>query len=66
MQVGKVLEGTVTHLKPFGAFVDVGLVEDGLVHVSQISADRVTKIEDIMKTGDKIKVRCAPAVTLCS
>jgi small subunit ribosomal protein S1 len=56
LAVGDVREGTVTRLVPFGAFVDLGGVE-GLVHISQISHQRVEKPESILKAGQKVKVK---------
>ena len=42
----------------FGAFVTILPGKDGLVHVSQISSDRVEKVGDVLKEGDVVKVRC--------
>lgn len=50
--------GTVQSVKPYGAFVDIGGV-NGLLHISQISEDRVTNVEAVLSEGDKLKVgRC--------
>ncbi len=54
---GQVLEGVVSGLAPFGAFVDIGVGRDGLVHISQLSDKRVGKVEDVVKVGDKVSVR---------
>lgn len=54
--VGDIIEGTVSRLTGFGAFVDVGGV-DGLVHISEISYKHVDKPSDVLKTGQKIKVK---------
>ncbi|KRM55989.1 30S ribosomal protein S1 [Lacticaseibacillus sharpeae JCM 1186 = DSM 20505] len=56
LAVGDVLEGKVARLTNFGAFVDLGGV-DGLVHVSQISFDRVDKPSDVLKVGQEVKVK---------
>ena len=56
LQVGDLLEGTVRSVREFGAFVDIGDGVDGLVHVSQLSWDRVAKPEDVLKQGDKVRV----------
>lgn len=57
LKAGMVLEGVVTNVTAFGAFVDVGVHQDGLVHVSQL-ADRFVKTpSDVVKVGDKITVR---------
>jgi predicted RNA-binding protein with RPS1 domain len=52
-----VLDGTVSGLAPFGAFVDIGVGRDGLVHISALSSSRVGKVEDVVKVGDKVTVR---------
>ncbi|MCI8833575.1 MAG: polyribonucleotide nucleotidyltransferase [Clostridia bacterium] len=57
IEVDGIYEGLVTKITTFGAFVDVGAGKEGLLHISKISKQRVAKIEDILKVGDKIKVR---------
>lgn len=54
---GLVTEGTVETLTDFGAFVDIGEGLSGLVHVSRISHERVKLPSDVLKVGDKVKVR---------
>ena len=54
---GQILEGTVSGLAPFGAFVDIGVGRDGLVHISELSEGRIGKVEDAVKVGDKVQVR---------
>ena len=54
---GMVLEGTVSNVAAFGAFIDVGVHQDGLVHVSQLSHKFVTDAREVVKTGDIVKVR---------
>ncbi|MDY0748014.1 Tex family protein [Paucibacter sp. R3-3] len=54
---GMVLEGTVSNVAQFGAFVDLGVHQDGLVHVSQLSNKFVNDAREIVKTGDIVKVR---------
>ena len=54
---GMTLEGIVTNVTAFGAFVDVGIHQDGLIHVSEIADHFVRDPAEIVKTGDKIKVR---------
>jgi ribosomal protein S1 len=49
-------EGTVTHVELYGAFVDIGAERDGLVHISQISKDRVNRVADVLQKGDKVTV----------
>jgi uncharacterized protein len=51
------LEGTVSNVAAFGAFIDIGVHQDGLVHVSQLSNKFVTDAREVVKTGDIVKVR---------
>jgi len=57
LQVGMQLEGVVTNVTAFGAFVDVGVHQDGLVHVSQIADRFVKDPAEAVKVGDKIRVK---------
>ena len=57
LKVDMVLEGTVSNVAAFGAFVDLGVHQDGLVHVSQLSYKYVTDAREVVKTGDIVKVR---------
>jgi protein Tex len=57
LQLGMELEGVVTNVTAFGAFVDVGVHQDGLVHVSQLADRFVKNPSDVVKVGDKLKVR---------
>jgi len=57
LRPGMLLEGTVTNVAAFGAFVDVGVHQDGLVHVSQLSDSFVKDPYSIVKAGDVVKVR---------
>ncbi len=57
LKVGMVLEGVVTNVTAFGAFVDVGVHQDGLVHVSQLADRFVKDPHEAAKVGDKLKVR---------
>ncbi|MGZ5848216.1 MAG: Tex family protein, partial [Ramlibacter sp.] len=52
-----VLEGTVSNVAQFGAFVDLGVHQDGLVHVSQLSNRFVNDAREVVKTGDIVKVK---------
>ena len=54
---GMALEGIVTNVTAFGAFVDIGIHQDGLVHVSELADCFVSDPSEVVKTGDKIKVR---------
>ncbi|UVI32548.1 polyribonucleotide nucleotidyltransferase [Paenibacillus spongiae] len=55
--VGEVYLGTVKRIEKFGAFVEILPNKDGLVHISQVSTERVAKIEDVLKIGDQITVK---------
>lgn len=56
-EVGTVYNGKVTRLMTFGAFVEILPGKEGLVHISQLAADRVNKVEDVVKVGDEIAVK---------
>ncbi|WP_137725142.1 Tex family protein [Prescottella subtropica] len=57
LEPGMVLEGVVTNVAAFGAFVDVGVHQDGLVHVSAMSRNFVSDPREIVKSGDVVKVK---------
>ncbi len=57
LQVGMELEGTVRNVVDFGAFVDIGVKNDGLVHISQLSNRFVKHPMDVVSVGDTVKVR---------
>ena len=57
LEPGMQLEGVVTNVTAFGAFVDVGVHQDGLVHVSQLADRFVKNPSDVVKVGDKLSVR---------
>lgn len=54
---GATLTGKVTSLVDYGAFVDIGAVTDGLVHISEIQEDRVNKVSDVLSEGQEVQVR---------
>ena len=56
-RVGDVVQGTVTKITSFGAFVELKDGIDGLVHISQISEDRIEKIKDVLKGGQQVTAR---------
>src|SRR4029077_151806 len=56
-EVGQIYEGTVVKVMEFGAFVNFFGAKDGLVHISQLAASRVQKTSDVVKEGDKVKVK---------
>ena len=57
MEVGAVMDGKVESLQPYGAFIDLGDGLSGLVHVSQISRNRVKLPSDVLKAGQEVKVK---------
>jgi len=50
------LQGTITRTELYGAFVDVGLERDGLMHISRLATGRVKKVTDVVNVGDKVSV----------
>ena len=56
-ELGQIYEGTVVKVMEFGAFVNFFGAKDGLVHISQLAANRVQKTSDVVKEGDKVKVK---------
>ncbi len=56
-KIGKVYEGTVVSIQTFGAFVEIMPGTDGLVHISNISKDRVSDVSDVLKRGQKVRVK---------
>lgn len=57
IEAGKIYDGVVTRIVPFGAFVDLGAGKEGLLHISKISSKRVEKVEDVLAIGDEIRVK---------
>jgi len=58
VEVGAVYSGTVRRIEKFGCFVELWPGQDGLVHISKLDVKRVEKVEDIVKLGDVIQVKC--------
>jgi len=56
-RIGEIVNGTVKRVEKFGAFVEILPNKEGLVHISQLAAERVAKTEDVVKIGDKITVK---------
>jgi polyribonucleotide nucleotidyltransferase len=56
-EVGMIYEGTVVKVMEFGAFVIIFGSRDGLVHISELAPRRVAKVTDVVKEGDKVKVK---------
>jgi uncharacterized protein len=57
LKEGMILEGTVSNVAAFGAFVDIGVHQDGLIHVSQLANKFVSDAREVVKTGEIVKVR---------
>ncbi|HBA83700.1 MAG TPA: polyribonucleotide nucleotidyltransferase [Verrucomicrobia bacterium] len=57
-EVGKIYRGTVTGIKDFGAFVEIIPGREGLVHISELANFRVNRVEDVVKMGEAIWVKC--------
>ena len=57
LQPGMMLEGVVTNVTNFGAFVDIGVHQDGLVHISMLSNKFVKDPREVVKAGDVVKVK---------
>lgn len=57
VEVGKIYQGTVTRIMNFGAFVEVLPGKEGMIHISQLAEDRVNKVEDVVRVGDKVWVK---------
>jgi len=56
-EVGKIYRGTVKKIVDFGAFVEILPGTEGLLHISQISKERVNKVSDVLKEGDEVMVK---------
>jgi uncharacterized protein len=57
VKVGMVVPGSVTNITRFGAFVDIGVKQDGLVHVSEIAHQYITDPGEVLKLNDKVQVK---------
>ena len=57
-EAGQVLEGKVVSIKDFGAFLEFAPGKEGMVHISKLSKERVTRVEDVLTLGDVVKVVC--------
>ena len=55
LSVGMEVDGTVKRITDFGAFVDIGVGRDGLIHISELSVRRVAKVSDVLKEGQEVK-----------
>ncbi len=57
VQLGMIVPGVVTNITRFGAFVDIGIKQDGLVHVSEIAHQYITDPNEVLKLNDKVQVK---------
>ncbi len=57
------MDGTVATLQPYGAFINLGDNMNGLLHISQISHDRISSVENVLQVGQKVKVGFFPLLT---
>ena len=57
LEVGKIYEGKIVKLAGFGAFVELAPNKDGMIHISKLSDSRVGEVEDVVKLGDRVKVK---------
>ncbi len=57
LEIGSIIEGKVTSVMPFGAFVSLPDNKSGLVHISEITKEYINDINDYVKQGDKVKVK---------
>ena len=57
VELGSIVEGKVTSVMPFGAFIDLPGKQSGLVHISEVSSRYINDINDYIKKGDKVKVK---------
>lgn len=58
-KVGEEFDGTVVKTAPFGAFVNLYPGQDGMLHISQMSEERISAVEDVLNVGDKLRVKIA-------
>ncbi|MDU3199224.1 MAG: S1 RNA-binding domain-containing protein, partial [Anaerococcus hydrogenalis] len=56
-KAGDIYEGEVKRIMNFGAFVEIAIGKEGLLHISQIDTKRTEKVEDVLKIGDKVRVK---------
>ena len=56
-EIGKVYNGTVRSIKPFGAFVEILPGKDGLLHISELAHRRIDRVEDVVREGQNIDVK---------
>lgn len=57
LREGMVLPGLVSNITAFGAFVNIGIKESGLLHISEISSRRVNSVSDVLRLGQQVRVK---------
>jgi polyribonucleotide nucleotidyltransferase len=57
-EVGKIYDGTVKTVVKFGAFIEIIPGKDGLCHISELAEGRVGQVEDVLREGDRVRVKC--------
>ena len=57
VESGKTYVGEVVRIMPFGAFVQITPIKDGMIHISKLAKERVEKVEDVVDIGDVVKVK---------
>ncbi len=57
LSVGQTVPGIVNNITAFGAFVDLGIKENGLLHISRISTKRIASVSDVLRLGQRIEAR---------
>ena len=58
VEVGKIYKGHVVSIVDFGAFVEVLPGKEGLLHISEIDTKRINRVEDVLKMGQEVEVKC--------
>jgi polyribonucleotide nucleotidyltransferase len=61
IEVGKTYKGRVVSIVDFGAFVEVLPGKEGLLHISEIDTKRINRVEDVLKMGQEVEVKCVEA-----
>ena len=57
LNTGMILEGVITNVTKFGAFVDLGVHQDGLIHISELANEYVQSPSDVVSVGDVVRVK---------
>ena len=62
VEIGKIYTGKVVRILNFGAFVEIGVNKEGMIHISKLSSKRVEKVEDVVNIGDSVEVEVIKVV----